>query len=115
MWSGQEGLVEEQDLHLFRSPYIIRILYGLVGALAGWFGTIYLSLGLGFLSIDLAWAVAFVMATYGYGRNFLLKHVLIGRKYRTVFLFAWLNRYVVFVSLVFYSLTAPQLFLIPDF
>lgn len=71
METEEQGvLVEEQDLRL-KLQWIQRVLYGLLAMLAGLFGAVYLSLGLGFFNPNLVYLVAFVMATYGYSLSLI--------------------------------------------
>ncbi len=55
--------IEEQDLRL-KLQWILRIPFGLLAMLAGLFGTVYLSLGLGFFDANLVYAVAFLMESF---------------------------------------------------
>ncbi len=99
METEEQGvLVEEQDLRL-KLQWIQRVLYGLLAMLAGLFGAVYLSLGLGFFNPNLVYLVAFVMATYGYSRNFLIKRILVGQRYRTAYYLTPVARLIVVASL----------------
>ncbi len=66
----REG-VEEEDVivtehNLSGIGYFRRILYGIMAGLAGLFGAIYLSLGLGFFDVNLVFVTYFLMSAYGY-------------------------------------------------
>ena|SRR2546422_2812669 len=76
MESEQGVLVEEQDLHLYRIPIVRQVLDGILLTLAGLFGTIYLSLGLGFIDGNLALGVALVMALYGGVQRYSSQEIL---------------------------------------
>lgn len=111
MLKNQTITVEQQDLNFYRNPGLAQILHGILAGLAGFFGTIYVSLSLGFINANLAYGVAFGIATYGFARNWLLRRFIVGRRYVTVFRLVRFARFVVVWSLVFFFLTSvPLLF-----
>jgi hypothetical protein len=108
-------LVEKQDLRIARVWPIQGLWYGIWAAVAGYFGTIYISLSLGFVNGDLVYSVAYLMAIYGVGRRWLLKWFLVGRRYWVVNLFGKIIMAELFWAIAFLIATAAPLFLTQNF
>src|SRR6266516_583202 len=109
-------LVEKQDLRLAKLWPFQSFWYGLWGAVAGYFGTIYVSLSLDFINGDLVWVVTYLMALYGiFIRRWGLKWTLVGRRYWIVSLWARIIIGELFLAIVFLIATAAPLFLIQNF